>query len=611
MTEFIHTITNIFSTDPAVGCLGINHQHAYYIAPYQRGYKWDSGTPDDQVPQLLIDLYEAHTKKAKEYYLQYITVKPDNEVAGQKCFEVIDGQQRLTTLSLLFHCLGEKDLDKNIALGKVLYARYNNDIFSEVVQHVEDDSTKDKDIPTQDLYYMVRAYRCIQKFFQLFTDEEDKRNFLHYILNHVKIIVNKESTHVSSEDIFTNLNDNKVELTNPDLIKGLLLTKASRKLGVSGKPLHFREIIDLRNIMGRTWDEINAWFNNKKVKHYFFRAKKEEDGMIHMLALVNTDRNQQTDIHHTDIIQRFKNQLLGTEQKSQSKFKEFNRFNEYVHTPEDAENILNQIKHIYRKFRNIYENHDDCQLYNLLGYMLFYTDKPGYELKKLISQSDETLADNLRTEAVKLLPKDVTVLKYNNRQDQQIRQWLLALSVFPESKNPQYRFDFYAYDHQKWTLEHISPQNPDKEIKIDPVVKKWICDEIRKHVAPNEQENIIEEIEQKNSIDSKKIDWIYETVVDINHIGNMALLSGGVNSALSNNPFPIKRRILLDKFNQDYFVPRHTVDVFSKILSAQNGKYFNPDLVKWDETDAQAHAAWMESRCQTLKKELTPTQQQS
>ena len=91
MSEFIYNINEIFDKalkDRQIQC--------YYIPPYQRGYKWDSSSIYDQVPQMLLDVFYAYEQKTEEYYLQYITVKKKN---GK--FEVIDGQQRLTTLFLI------------------------------------------------------------------------------------------------------------------------------------------------------------------------------------------------------------------------------------------------------------------------------------------------------------------------------------------------------------------------------------------------------------------------------------------------------------------------------------------------------------------------------
>ena len=84
----------------------------------------------------------------------------------------------------------------------------------------------------------------------------------------------------------------------------------------------------------------------------------------------------------------------------------------------------------------------------------------------------------------------------------------------------------------------------------------------------------------------------------------MALLSGGVNSALSNNPFVAKRPILLSKINAGSFVPQHTMNVFNKILVAPEGAAFVPELSKWTELDVVAHMKWQIQRNTLIRDQI-------
>lgn len=104
MGKLLFSIKELFSREPQNGCLGSNGANVFYIAPYQRGYKWQSSENWDgaeQVNTLLRDIYNAWKRNNNStYYLQFITVKQAmNE--GLRGLEVIDGQQRLTTLSIL------------------------------------------------------------------------------------------------------------------------------------------------------------------------------------------------------------------------------------------------------------------------------------------------------------------------------------------------------------------------------------------------------------------------------------------------------------------------------------------------------------------------------
>ena len=87
-----------------------------------------------------------------------------------------------------------------------------------------------------------------------------------------------------------------------------------------------------------------------------------------------------------------------------------------------------------------------------------------------------------------------------------------------------------------------------------------------------------------------------EPLNDEDSCGNMALMSGGANSALSNNPYIAKRLILQSKEQEGYFIPRHTKEIFNKMISCASIKAVNPDLLVWDQYDVDAHLEWMIKR---------------
>src|SRR2546428_341621 len=78
----------------------------FRIPEYQRPYIWGR----DEINDLLDDLTFAHTQKAdQEYFLGSFVFQSKKLLApsGQEFFEndLLDGQQRMTTLLLLFACI--------------------------------------------------------------------------------------------------------------------------------------------------------------------------------------------------------------------------------------------------------------------------------------------------------------------------------------------------------------------------------------------------------------------------------------------------------------------------------------------------------------------------
>ena len=79
----------------------------YYIPNYQRGYRWG----EDEVTKLLDDIWDfASHRKSQFYCLQPLIILPQepSDVERAVRYEVLDGQQRLTTLNLIVHYINER-----------------------------------------------------------------------------------------------------------------------------------------------------------------------------------------------------------------------------------------------------------------------------------------------------------------------------------------------------------------------------------------------------------------------------------------------------------------------------------------------------------------------
>jgi uncharacterized protein with ParB-like and HNH nuclease domain len=88
-----------------------NGQYKYIVPLYQRNFAWRR----NEIEQLLQDVYEAYSKSRGEGYYFIGSLVVLKRVNGD--YEVIDGQQRLTTLSLITKILG---LTKNPGFSMTL-----------------------------------------------------------------------------------------------------------------------------------------------------------------------------------------------------------------------------------------------------------------------------------------------------------------------------------------------------------------------------------------------------------------------------------------------------------------------------------------------------------
>ena len=142
-------------------------KYNFVIYSYQRGYRWD----EIQVKDLLNDIYEFSQNNDEGFYcLQPLVLKKilDNE------YEVIDGQQRLTTIYLILKYL-KSIFDNNINMYSITYStRTDSKKFLEKKLTDKELSKEEKQqcITHIDFEYIYNAYHTIKDWFN--SDEKKK-----------------------------------------------------------------------------------------------------------------------------------------------------------------------------------------------------------------------------------------------------------------------------------------------------------------------------------------------------------------------------------------------------------------------------------------------------
>ncbi len=188
----------------------------FFIPDYQRGYRWSSL----QVKQLLGDIYEftrLENPQPEEFYcLQplVIKVRPDNS------FEVVDGQQRLTTLLLILRHFNEHLAVKcRQTLFTLQYAtRPSLDSFLEAPSlGAANDNV--------DFFHLYQAMQTIEEWFA--QRDSEVKDIKSTLLNKTKVIWFQLAPSDNAVNAFTRLNVGKIPLTNDELIRALFLRSAN------------------------------------------------------------------------------------------------------------------------------------------------------------------------------------------------------------------------------------------------------------------------------------------------------------------------------------------------------------------------------------------------
>ena len=207
-------------------------KESFFIPAYQRGYRWQ----ERQVEELLNDILEFQKKEKEEgefYCLQPIVVKQ-----ADSRWEVIDGQQRLTTLYLILLYL-KNILEEDFFIDSIYSLEYEtrDKSYEFLKNEVTNAELDDSNI---DFYHMSNAYIIIKNWFEtnIRNKKITKRKFLEVLIdqnideqsgfdkaNNVRFIWYHAEEDADAKEVFTRINMGKIPLTNAELIKAIFLKK--------------------------------------------------------------------------------------------------------------------------------------------------------------------------------------------------------------------------------------------------------------------------------------------------------------------------------------------------------------------------------------------------
>lgn len=238
---------------PVAEVLGDKFIHE--IPPYQRPYAWTS----DQALQLIEDLREAMNSGGDEPYFlgSIVLIRPRNESVGQ----VVDGQQRLTTLTILAAVLRdlETDQDPREAIAGAVYIKpnfYKKQVESvRVLPHSEDriffreaiqfPEATSKPLPPHEPKTEAQklmwdnAVALRKRVLEMAVG--DRQRLVGFLLNNCVLVVVSTESRGAALRIFRVLNDRGLDLSNADVIKADLLGKFKDHAEIAHQAARWRD----------------------------------------------------------------------------------------------------------------------------------------------------------------------------------------------------------------------------------------------------------------------------------------------------------------------------------------------------------------------------------
>ncbi|MEI0603347.1 DUF262 domain-containing protein [Brachyspira alvinipulli] len=599
----------------------------YNIPEYQRGYKWS----EEDVNVLLNDINNFQYDKNddnKFYCLQNITIKKQKD--SENIYEVIDGQQRLTTLSILLSYLGETQLLKqdnnNNKEYKIKYSirDESQSFLYKLIEDAEKDYLNDKleyindfniNYDSQDVFHFCLAKHTIIKFFG--NDENKKENFKKKLLYNVKLIVNDVSSdnNVKGETIFKNLNSNKVALEYYDLIRAIFITRVKKE----GNDI---DLAEKRIKIGIDIDNMNLWWSDENIKEYFKMFSNENN--ISMLY----------DLYWTCI--NNKKEANNSKEKSNNE----TLFRHLDSNTDDTEKILKEVIRFHNTMADWYE---DKEIYHLIGFIGKHIKKIGKkdniiyiwetweknstkksfknELKKII-RNDLIKEEDNNIELYKnylesIIDTDDNWYDYRKDDTKKILVLMDIIKIF-NNKNINYKLPMNYFSANGEDIEHIFSKTPNNETTIKDAIDNinLIIELVKKEGLNKEQleqlnNELKEQIDQEKTTLNNigKLQEYIEVIRDVPHInsiGNLVLLDSNTNRSYGNSSYIDKRRIVIEQHESGKkYIRNHTWSIFSKNIKLEDKTSIDTaKLDEWTIEDIKVTAKYIKEKIENFFKDI-------
>ena len=612
----------------------------FFIPDYQRGYRWG----EIQIRQMLEDIYcFIYDKNAAGsfYCLQPVVVKkmtPD-EVAANKLesafdnntwYEVIDGQQRLTTIRIILALESQIDRFNKMRfnmyyqtrpeLGKLFDKLGIYEENERFIVKFDNDNDQCNDI---DSWHIHNAANKILDWFQNGSGyfkpsiQEFKGGFYENFSNtkekdkSVQVIWYELCDKSDPYEMFKRLNDKSISLNNAELIRGMFLSDSAvykgEELLLSQFDEDVRPIVEKRELARKQshiieeWDIIEKQLWDDKFWSFIKKEKNSDEyscRIEYIFDLISKKTSNQKDSLYTYL--EFDGMLKSGAVK-------------------DLWDLWLKVETYFSLLMAWY---NDRYYYHKIGFLT--TELGSSVLIEMHSESTnvskkefkKTIEGRINSAIHDKKKPGRKILDYTYKDDyNMLKRVLFLYNVETTYKQGLEFFPFERYKDYEWTLEHIHAQNSER---IDHSIKdKWVewFDENKKVLErlssrlpndenlkllisffKNEYNRLINYKDKYTFNDVTKVfDLVLKYFNDLSAqegtptvmhgISNMALLSGSTNASIGNSVFEVKRQMIMDDDARGNYIPLCTRKVFLKYYNKNDKNFTVQQNFYWSDKD--------------------------
>lgn len=565
----------------------------FFVPSYQRGYRWGK----NEVRRLLGDVYQ---NGPKNYCLQPVVVSKN----GDK-YDLIDGQQRLTTIYLIYKYINEKNSFYPAPAFTLSYGTRNET--EEFLKNIEP-SRQEENI---DFWFISNAYKTIAEWFAE-NGPTTLSDIYGFFDKYVHIIWYEVTGNTDQSDaerketaisLFTRLNIGKIPLTSAELVKAMFLSRSDDNLVVK-TDRDMEKIRRKREEQQKQQDEIAMEWDN-------IERELRDKSFWYFL----TNANHKLYPTRLDLLLDLIAEKGPSEREKYYTFFKFDEKRRIIKEDAGADGTRKAVKTLWEEIQQAFlylrDWHEDHELYHKIGYLIASESESlqdiynWYRTEK--KEDFKAHLDNCIKKSIHFETRGVLVhyadLNYESNSDK-LKKLLLLFNVesmrqlgkstewFPFAKLKNNEDDKQVV----WSLEHIHAQHSEN-MRTQEVWKEWLRLHIPsvKAVSPESTE-LITQMEQASSGDTTlygkdfeklrhQVEALFHFDGDMHTIGNLALLTLESNAALNNSTFDVKRTAVIAQMKEGAYIPFCTRMVFLKCYTAtqDNQMHF------WGAADRQGY----------------------
>lgn len=506
---------------------------------YQRGYRWGP----DEVLSLLNDISESD---GEDYYLQPLVVKarPDGS------WELVDGQQRLTTLCLILQVIKTTALPTAEPGYSLEYETRPGS--PEYLKNVDESGQYDN----IDYFHIYGAFETITNWFQCQPQKiQAAIDFYSALSKRVYVIWYEAPDDVDQMALFRRLNVGRIPLTDAELVKALLLSQSHGRDGWSRRS---EEI-------AAHWDSVERDLRNPDL--WAFVTGESGTKPTHISLLLDTLGELEAG---------------GPIVKPRPQFFTFETLRHSITQPQSK--FWDRVVDLHSLIVGWYE---DRNLYHKIGYLVAtrhsFLEMVNLARDKTKSEFDSALDELIRAD-LSLTASEVGDLSYSHESGRAKCVDLLLLMNVEATRKMQdstERYSFQRYAAGAWSLEHIHAQSAEQLNRAEQW-EAWLKAHQAALLTLPDRSQAHEELSKEidaalPALDAGTFRALEEKVVklfagdqddldddSIHSISNLALLAVCDNSALSNAVFEVKRQEVLRRDRAGSYIPVATRNAFLK-----------------------------------------------